>query len=343
MGGVASCAKPRYVQAVQPSAPWTELSTAHFAVATDLPEREAAHVARELEEYLSALIQTIMPASAPPSGRILVVAFATGTEIDWYFRSVYKGVYVHRLLDGPAIVTGGQAGAFYDGIARHELAHYVTDLAYHRPLPLWFAEGTASFLETVAFEDDRKALLLGRSSWSRVSALEKQGLMPLCEVLSSKPDSRDEAEVDRFYASSWLLVHDLVSHHGDAFQAYQKLLAAGVPGDEAWTRAIPPDVRGNLDAELGAYLAGRRYQVSWRRPCAAPAVSIAARPLDRAEVLATRALVHVAAGLATGSPPPTWRSSASNLVDEALKADPANARALRIRGLLAESAGRGGL
>jgi len=40
VGGAASCAKPRYVQAVQASAPWTELSTAHF---DGIARHELAH------------------------------------------------------------------------------------------------------------------------------------------------------------------------------------------------------------------------------------------------------------------------------------------------------------
>jgi hypothetical protein len=337
------CAKPRLIRAPQATAAWRELSTDHFAVATDLPDGEAEHVARELEEYLAALIETAVRGAEVPTLRIPVIAFASGTELHEYLQSVYAGIYVTGILDRPVIVAGGdaEAKAFYDGGARHELAHYVTDLSFHHPLPRWFAEGTANYLETIAADRDNQVIVVGRASYSRVVALRTHGLLPVRELLGPELDSRDKILVERYYATSWLLIHYLLSSHAEAFGAYQDRLRAGVDPDQAWAQSFSRDVQQHLDAALADHLASKRYEAAWRRPWRAPTVDVRTRTLAPAEILVIRALVYVVAGLGGDPPPPGWRAHASELAAEVLRSEPTNPRALRIREL-AERTSEGG-
>src|SRR4051812_37678756 len=101
------CAKPHYERAVQATGPWRELTTAPFALATDLPDPQASRVSRELEEYVSVVVALMLGGADVHGQPIPVIVFATGTEFQEYFRSVYTGVYVTGLLDGPVIVAGG--------------------------------------------------------------------------------------------------------------------------------------------------------------------------------------------------------------------------------------------
>jgi hypothetical protein len=333
VSAAGGCAKPRYVQAPLVTAPWRELATEHFAVDTDLPDGEAGHVARELETYLAALIETTLRGVKVPDEQIPVVAFASGSELHDYLQSIYGGVYVTGLLDRPLIITGGDVttGAFYDGVARHELAHYVMDLAFHRHLPPWFSEGTASFLETITTDAAGQAILMGRASYGHLEVLRKSGLLPVGRLVGREIESRDKVLVERYYATAWLLVHYLVSSRGDAFEAYQDRLRAGAPADEAWELSFSTDVRQGLDAALADYLAHKRYELSWRRPWRAPAIEIRSRLMSPTELLVTRALVYAAGGVGGDPPPPGWREHASALAAEALRAEPGNQRALRIR------------
>lgn len=331
-GGCATVGRSAPVQVEA----WYELSTEHFALATELPRDQAEEVIRQLEGYLSALVDTEFAGLPAPKQSISIVAFGTGAALHRYIGSIWQGIYFNDVLGAPLIVAGGSDDGFYDGTARHELAHYVADLAFHhRRLPLWFAEGNASLLETVAYDRRRHEILFGRAALGRVQDLKKRGLLPAADILEGKMDQNDKASAERFYASSWLLVHCLTSRHGAAMQVYQRLLLNGAPSEEAWTRALPAELRAGLDAELARYLATHAYEVSWRRPWQAPEVVVSARSLSPADVTATMALVTVAAGQESHKPPAEWRESALALVAQALAADPGNARALRIKRSLA--------
>src|SRR5205814_9504353 len=82
------CAESHYVRAVQATGPWHELTTAHFALATDLPDPQASRVSRELEEYVSAVIDLMLGGADAHGPPIPAVVFATGTEFQEYFQSV---------------------------------------------------------------------------------------------------------------------------------------------------------------------------------------------------------------------------------------------------------------
>jgi hypothetical protein len=324
----------RVQRAPQASGAWRELATTHFVVASDLPSGQGEHVTRELEEYLAALAVATFGGVDTRMAPIPVIAFATRAELADYVQTHYQGFYLSRLFGRPMIVAGGGEGGFHDGLARHELAHHVMRLAFRRDLPRWLDEGGASFLETVAYDRDGHVLLLGRASWSRVNTVKTQGLVPVADVLAGRFDEHDDKAIERFYATSWLLVHDLESTHHDALASYFALLRGGAPPAEAWERALPSGLRAGLDAELASYFARRGYEVSWRQSWTAPEVGITARDLLPNEILVTRALVHVAAGLIGDSSADRWRPSAAALVSEVLRAEPGNAQAQAIRRLL---------
>jgi hypothetical protein len=333
------CAKRLYVRAPQATAPWRELLTAHFAVATDLPDREAAHVATELEQFLAGLAETMLHGVAVPARRISVVAFANGAELRAIMPPPFNGLYVRGVLDVPVIVSGGASDTdvFYDGIARHELAHYVIDLAFNRHLPEWFSEGSANLLETVSYDPAAQGLLVGRATYSRLETLRKQAPLPVRDVVGKAPDSRSNEAVERYYATAWLLVHYLVSRQTDAFDAFQSDLKRGVDGDEAFARAFSAETRAGLDVALAGYLASHRYEVSWRREWHPRPIDITWRPMSPSDVLAMRALVYAAAGIGGQPPPPDWRLRADQLAVQALTADRTNATALRVRAAVAMS------
>ena len=335
-GLTSACAGgPRGTQrAPQTSGAWRELATAHFVVATDLPQGQGEHVARELEEYLAGLGEVTFGGVRAPIRPIPVVALATSAELAEYVQNHYQGFYVTQLFGRPIIVAGGGESGFYDGLVRHELAHHVIALSFGGGLPRWLDEGAASFLETVAYDRDGRFLLLGRAAWGRVNSLKKHGLVPAADVLAARFDENDKLAVERFYATSWLLVHNLQSAHADVLDAYLASLRRGAPPAEAWGRSVPTALRSGLDAELAAYFTRRGYEASWRQHWTAPEVKIATRALTHTEILTTRALVHVAAGMNGNSPADRWRPGATALVNEVLRADPGNAQAQEIRRLL---------
>src|SRR5450432_1708179 len=65
-------------------APWTELTSPHFVLRTDLDQEKARAVLAQIEAIDDALEQVAFPPSSKTPNRILVVDFATQAEFEAY-------------------------------------------------------------------------------------------------------------------------------------------------------------------------------------------------------------------------------------------------------------------
>jgi hypothetical protein len=309
---------------------WHRLESAHFALSTDLDLPTAEHTLRELEDYYAALTSIAFPVT-PPAIRIPVIGLASIEETRRYFQPCFNGRYLPDVLYQPLIVLGTGRIGIEDDVARHELVHYVMRLAYGRSLPLWYAEGMASYFETLAYDQRTGQLMFGRATLGRVHSLRETGpLLPVGKLVNGGFDDTAITNPGVYYASCWLLTHALIHGAPSVFERYDKELLAGADGHDAWARATGTSPVGGTDAWLTAYYEQRRYEGGRRTRWQPPAETFTQRPMTAADVLTTLALLHTM-GTGTQSVRSAWHR-AHALADArwALERDPTQLDALQI-------------
>ena len=182
-------------------------------------------------------------------------------------------------LDAGTRLVGSYAVVF------HETVHYF--LRHNMPwVPLWFNEGLAEYYSTLESEGDR--VVLGRPVEHHLAALRRGGGLSLDELLTAGAvrswRGHPSAEVGGFYATSWLLVHYLMSGDGARLDRTADLLTRLAAGDD------PLDaLESALDRSLGQLeddLAGHLAELPTPRPVRVEglpsAEAVAAGPVDPA-------------------------------------------------------------
>ncbi len=315
---------------------WHRFESTHFALSTDLDARLGEHTLRELEDYFAALTSIAFPVT-PPAVKIPVIALASPEETQRYLRPCDIGSYDFDLIYQPLLVLGPGAHGIDDAIARHELVHYVMRIAYRRSLPRWFAEGMATYFETLAYDAANGQLMFGRATLSRVHDLREKGpLLPVEKLVDGSFDSamEDDARKDEtrasFYASAWLLTHALVNDAVPVFTRLDKELLAGASGGEAWTRATSPQFRAGADVWITGYYQQRRYEAGRRTRWRPPEETFTSMPMTAADTLTTLALLHTVGNAAQSERADWHRAHALAAARGALERDPTQLDALQV-------------
>ncbi|HKO92614.1 MAG TPA: DUF1570 domain-containing protein, partial [Polyangiaceae bacterium] len=272
---------------------WLEIETAHFHLHTDLAELPARDLAQSLEEVRAGLL-TLSWAKAPgPPDRSEVVVFARPSEFSRVRGdSRAAGELAHRPGFGRLIVFSPGAEATLSTTAVHELAHELS--FWFIPVqPTWFAEGLATFLETLTVDRATGRARLGEISKSSAAWLQGHLWSSGKLFATSEALSIDPRESASFYSSSWLLMHYLLNQHNVAFGRFQQQLAKLRDWRVVWQVELPQLTTAPLDASLVAY--GRRSEFSIKEAeLHLPAFEAKVRRLSAAEahgVLARTAYV----------------------------------------------------
>ncbi|MBN2241405.1 MAG: DUF1570 domain-containing protein [Acidobacteria bacterium] len=315
---------------------WIEVKSPHFIVISNAPAKQARRTAKLFEQY-RLLIQTAMVDCKvdPP---IPLTVFAAKNE-----KSFKTLLAEEKQEKGAAKRTGWfLPGPEHQLVALridapedetlhvifHEYVHLVTNLTYGE-LPLWLQEGLAEFF--AYSELSQNLSYLGKVKYGVIDYLRSHPRIPLQTLLSVKHDSpyyREQEKATAFYHNSWALVHYLIV--GDRNKSQNKLMSYigmilnGVPEMEAANRAFG-DLK-LLEKDLGQYIylpTTAYFEV--------PATLLVdearyeVRPLPLAESLALRGellLFYKKTDRARG------------MLEEALQADPRNARANEAMGQL---------
>ncbi|MES1204630.1 MAG: DUF1570 domain-containing protein [Pseudomonadota bacterium] len=319
--------------AAAPDAPerWLSLESRHFALMTDQNAADAQRLVRDLEEYFAAMVAVGF--RAPPADRdaIPIVALAKREETLHYLQPWADGVFFSRLPYRPFIVLGSGKQGFGGVIVRHELVHTVTELAMPRDLPTWYAEGLATYFETLAYDRERGQLLLGRAELSKVELLKTRGpYRPVADLMNDRARSLVAEDADRAYATWWLLMHFLIHDASDVLVTYQRALAEGRDATTAWQSAASTEFRNALDERLARYVTDKRYLACRRMVWSAPAVGIATAPVSAATALATGAMLDVVGTRQQPQNEASHRAAARDRVVRALALDPTNLVALQV-------------
>jgi len=278
---------------------WRALTSARFAMKTDLSRSDALEALGALERTYGLFEEVAFPGERARGGRINVVLFRR--ERDYRALGV-KGsdaYFTPELANDPepeptAVMFGGLSDA-NRRVFQHELAHHFMRRALTH-VPVWLNEGMAEYYSTLETRDGE--VLLGKvppgvvftsaSDWKYLPAgathyaIPRSGVPSIYELLTATPEvfyaasSSKEAEptLDEerrqrgFYAGSWALVHmlrNLDDRHRRPFGAYLDALAGGARARNAWEQSFASIAPDALQLDFDAYLRKGSLTVRARR------------------------------------------------------------------------------
>jgi tetratricopeptide (TPR) repeat protein len=315
---------------------WVEIRSAHFTVLSNSSEKDARHVAGQLER-MRTVFGSVVPASkdedAPP---MLVLALRDRKS----FQALEPAAYLAKhQLDLAGLFQRGPEGSTIllrldaEGehpfaTVYHEYTHYMLRKADWW-LPLWLNEGLAEFYQNTDITD--KDVHLGQPSPDDILYLRQNRLLPLKTLLMvdyNSPYYHEEDKGSVFYAEAWALTHYLelndLQHHTSLIATYAKYLIAGEDSVTAAQHAFG-DLNKLQDA-LDHYVSQSSFmQLTMKTGAKEDEASYRAVPISAAGADAYRAQVLVDVNRLP---------DAEALLQTALAQDPKDAQAHASMGLL---------
>lgn len=295
----------RPIWALPPESPaWIRLQSTHFLAYSDAGEPQARQILVELEKFRNALSafhpgfsvdaprptfififhdeQAFLPYKRTVSGR--------PGPFSAYFTPTPEADYVSMSLGRDDLL----------GVVRHEFVHEFlrNNLAY---VPCWLNEGIAEFYRM--FQATPAGANVGFPSGQHLKLLSTTAPMPLAELFLVTPASQEineETWQGRFYATSWALVHLLVSGGAESsrkqLDGFLDRLRKGSSVEDAFHEAFV-DGREALEKTLQAYVKQKQFRyTSVEFGTALPLeAEIKVRAMKRGEVLVSLSdlLIHV--------------------------------------------------
>ena len=241
---------------------WTEWTSPHVVLLTDLDEDDARSALRDFEELRKAVLVAAWRRAPEPRGPITVVVLRSDSELYMF------------LPDGVAarvvVTRSRQAFILKSGAERDR---YVTDpivrlLSYNFGLGRlpWFEEGLARYLEGLRLEKDG-TLTYGDADPLLFRNVTHGELYGLPEHLWEPRTAENEQSLNNkqsFIATSWLAVHYLFNREPDRFLVFEMALASARDPRAAWRAAFPDLTPEVMDQQLGEYAFHRGQFTSFR-------------------------------------------------------------------------------
>lgn len=269
--------------------PWRELRSEHFTVWTDASQARA----RELVPAMENLRQVVLAVSSFTEGRgkVFVIAFDTADELHAYLpvQFIAHAWSAQNVLRQPVIVLAAESLEHSRWILTHELTHVITyDIL--KDQPAWFAEGIATYFETVRLDDKRARVTVGEPQTGRLRTLDDDGLLPVAQLFAC---TRPQCEDDAFYATAWALYTYLVNQHPHELARYSDALAALPPGDPppTWTAVVPSLPPDKLDDELATWVESGPIRLR-EQGITLRSWPVAESPITDADVLAAKGVLR---------------------------------------------------
>jgi hypothetical protein len=272
------------------------------------------------EEFRLALLAAAWRGGREPAELIDVVVLKDDSELGVFAPESVAGFVAAQPAGSPVIVTYAGVVLMEDAMLKHELAHALAhQMGISRNAPAWFNEGLADYLSAVRYTAGGSRVRFGEPAPQRERDIVSHGLMRFEQLWKVQPLQLS----DRFYATSWLLVHYLFNHESKRFEAFQRTLGSEGDGRRAWESAFPDLDGARVDAALVGYLnSGRFSTYESIRP--KPRFSIVSQAIRDSEVHGLRSLLYATGPQVAGE----WRTLARAEVGRALREDPLDLRAL---------------
>ena len=261
---------------------WIEVRSEHFVIASALSEQRTVELARELEDFRSA-VDALTGAAGIEDPIPTKIFLLPRAERALGFDGKFIGYFNPRMRANYAVMIP-ESGKSSAETLKHEYTHYLIRNRDRLRYPAWIEEGLSEVFSTLSV--DGTVLEYGRLLEGRVDSLIYERWLPFEDVIAA----RDTGSMSRrvgpmFYAQSWLLVHYLmIGRQESPFSVesaeYVRRLGAREDPLQAFETVFGLTV-ASLDRELTDY--GRRLgylRLSLKAPFAAPKLAIREIPLD---------------------------------------------------------------
>ena len=254
-------------------ASWSEYRSRHFIVDTDAKPARAARLVELLETLQLLDLKALAGSDLELPGRLRVVALADAADFRQLAPSWTGAYFTLGRFGEPTIVIPLDAVDSDREVLAHELAHYVS--RYLFPIqPLWFAEGLAEFVQTLAAPTPRPEQPPTGSHLARNAKVPPHSVgripadlqrwsplirpTPAAKLLAWR--SGEDADVPGLeHASAWLLYHWLWNQRSPQLTDFETRLMDGDMPEQAWRAVFPqydaahPEALEALDSELDRY------------------------------------------------------------------------------------------
>ncbi len=311
-------ARPAFTCPAKGGARWTEVTSEHFVVSSDLDRDDAQKAAASLETMFHSLSDLGFASESKPETRIDIVYFRRDDEYHEVAPPMSAGVFIHGgrhdFERTPLAMLYGDLVRERRATLQHELAHHFTHF-YYPQAPTWFNEGLSVYYETLDINDgvatlgrvsDQQSFWKGPWKYERspdhghtfiplseapaATALVKMGHAEFYgnrSVERGTDEGRKESELQTIhYAAAGALVHLLLTDptYADAFPAFLERMHDGESGDAAWEATVGQLDLAQLDAAFRASLAARDVQVLRTKYAPPPTGELATRALPDIDV-----------------------------------------------------------
>jgi tetratricopeptide (TPR) repeat protein len=320
---------------------WFTLKVDEFEIISNAPPAATIEMAENLMRMRAAigqLTQFRVRSRLP----VKVYLFANERMFAPYRDIVFRanatnitGVFVGGENENVILLQTGSPNGV-DRIIYHELTHYFVQNTVSG-LPSWLNEGLAEYYST--FQTSGDQVHIGRPIADHVLWLRDEQLIPFKDLFAVDHDSPIYNETSKrgaFYAESWALLHYLMVGNEERhaqFSTFLSLLIAHKPQEEAFEAAFGVNY-AKMENELRSYLRRSLFHYMKYSLNELPVSPIPKpEPMTYAEYV--YALGHlIAQGSAENTP------LALQFLNDALKANPANAAAYADIGKIHDEAGR---
>lgn len=207
---------------VEGEAPWLRIDGDEVTVLTNAEAERGLEIAAALQRF-RAVFSRLAPAlelNSPAPTTLLAFrdrqSYAPYKTVADRGSSRILGQFISHPSGNYLTLDAGTELVSSLSVIHHEYVHYF--VRHNFPgVPLWFNEGLAEYYSTFASDDE--GVHLGGAVDRHLAWLRRQGELDLSDILAA--DTRSESyhapdQVGGFYATSWLLVHYLLS--GDSEQ-----------------------------------------------------------------------------------------------------------------------------
>jgi hypothetical protein len=188
---------------------WTSIEAPGMRLVGRVEPRELRRLAHELGVF-TATTRHFVRAPADRSPAPVTLYCISDSNLLHLFHSRFVGGQMIPDLDGffGTVAVHGHHFATRQ-VLFHEYTHFLLRADHRFAYPGWFDEGMSEYLSTLRVRDD--AILMGAPPDDRLQWIRAKGLVPIEELLDPTRDSKTLKDVFHFYATSWILVHFLMS------------------------------------------------------------------------------------------------------------------------------------
>ena len=300
---------------------WSEWSSPHFRVLTDVEDEvDAETLATQLEHFRAAIVAAAWR-DVPDAGEpIEVAALRDWREAEVFLPPRAEGLFYSYLGTGIVVApTTNQVARA--NVLKHEIVHaLMRQLDLDRNAPIWFMEGVAEYLAMTSYEESSDEVTFGAPDVEALKLVAYRGVYPWRELWTWPTDPLDQARLE---TTSWLFVHYLFNHERERFQRFQAGLAGTNDAKLLWAQIFPdlatPEA---FEQTLNRYLEGGEY-VKYQALIPRPHFSFVTRSVPDGEVHALRAFLYAMARRHRDVAPARMRIE----LTEALRQEPFNLRA----------------